>query len=269
MVLTLALMLAALPDPAAHVAAQRKKHGDAVADLDTWVDGQFVVWGDAGKVQVQRSAQGVVRWAVTHLEAEFFSKRPEGLYDVFLFKDEASYLRHAKALFGHAPETPYGYASAQHRALVMNIATGGGTLVHELVHPYVAASFADPPTWLNEGLASLFEQADERDGKMIGRTNWRLAGLKEAYAAKRVLPFERLISTTDAQFRDDDEAVHYAQARYLMLYLQEKDLLHAFVAQAVKTQDPAEALKATLGAKAWKTIDADVRAWALALRFPD
>ena len=56
----------------------------------------------------------------------------------------------------------------------MNIATGGGTLVHELVHPYVEADFPGAPPWLNEGLGSLFEQSDERDGYIVGLTNWRL-----------------------------------------------------------------------------------------------
>lgn len=265
----LALVLsAAAPDYDAHIALTRKLHGAAVADLDAVVEAPFVVWGDAGKLQVQRSAQNVVRWAVTHLEAEHFSKRPKGIYDVFLFKDDESYLRHAMKLFGHAPETPFGYASQEHRALVMNIGTGGGTLVHEMVHPYFAANYPNVPTWLNEGLASLYEQCDERDGKMVGLTNWRLAGLKAALGTKAVLPFAKLVATDDAGFRDDDEAVHYAQARYLMYYLQEKGLLHAFVKKALQTQDAAGALKETLGPAAWKTLDADFRKWVPTLRFP-
>ncbi len=265
----LALILAAAPDYDAHIALQRKIHGAAVADLDTVVEAPFVVWGDAGKVQVQRSAQNIVRWAVTHLEVEHFSKRPPGIHDIFLFKDEESYLRHALKLFGHAPETPFGYASREHKALVMNIGTGGGTLVHELVHPYFAANYPDVPSWLNEGLASLYEQCDERGGKMVGLTNWRLAGLKEGFAQKKVQPIAKLIATTEAAFRDDAEALNYAQARYLMMYLQEKDLLHAFVRRALAQQNGAAALKETLGPKAWQTIDADFKAWVATLSFPE
>ena len=40
---------------------------------------------------------------------------------------------------------------------IMNIATGGGTLVHEIVHPYVEANFPGCPAWFNEGLGSLYE----------------------------------------------------------------------------------------------------------------
>ena len=46
----------------------------------------------------------------------------------------------------------------------MNIATGGGTLVHEIVHPFVEANFPGCPTWFNEGLGSLYEQSAERKG---------------------------------------------------------------------------------------------------------
>ena len=71
------------------------------------------------------------------------------------------------------------------RALVMNIATGGGTLVHEIVHPFVAANFPDCPAWFNEGLGSLYEQCGEEDGQIHGYTNWRLPGLQAAIRKHR------------------------------------------------------------------------------------
>ena len=79
----------------------------------------------------------------------------------------------------------------------MNIATGGGTLVHEIVHPFMAANFPDCPAWFNEGLGSLYEQCGEEDGQIHGYTNWRLAGLQEAIRKKRVPSFKTLCSTTD------------------------------------------------------------------------
>lgn len=272
MLLITALLLAATPDYAAHVAAQRKVYGAGVKDLVAVIEPPFVVWGDSGALQVQRSAENTVRWAVTHLETEFFAKRPAAIFDIFLFKDAESYERHAKALWNETPNTPFGYASEEHRALVMNIATGGGTLVHEMVHPYVAANFPEAPTWLNEGLASLFEQCAERDGEMVGLTNWRLAGLVDAFAEKKVQRFSVLVSGGDAQFRDENEAEHYAQARYLMLYLQEKGLLRAFIKRALEQQkkDPtaATALRETLGATEWKALDESFRRWVPTLRFP-
>jgi hypothetical protein len=66
----------------------------------------------------------------------------------------------------------------------MNIDTGGGTLVHEIVHPFIAANFPECPSWFNEGLASLYEQSGESRGRIRGRTNWRLAGLQEVIQPK-------------------------------------------------------------------------------------
>jgi hypothetical protein len=59
----------------------------------------------------------------------------------------------------------------------MNIQTGGGTLVHEIVLPFMEANFPQCPPWFNEGLGSLYEASSERDGEIIGLLNWRLKGL--------------------------------------------------------------------------------------------
>src|SRR5664279_1403049 len=98
----------------------------------------------------------------------------------------------------------------------MNFATGGGTLVHEIVHPFVEADFPDAPSWLNEGLGSLFEQSAERNGHIIGLTNWRLAGLQKAIRKKGLTTFEALAKTSSSEFYRDHEGTNYAEARYLL-----------------------------------------------------
>ena len=113
-------------------------------------------------------------------------------------------------------------------ALVMNIATGGGTLVHEIVHPFMAANFAACPSWFNEGLASLYEQSGEEDGQIKGFVNWRLDGLQRTIRAGRLPTFETLCGTTTDEFYHHDKGANYGQARYLCLYLQEHGLLKKF-----------------------------------------
>ena len=108
----------------------------------------------------------------------------------------------------------------------MNIATGGGTLVHELVHPFIAASFPAVPAWFNEGLASLYEAVREEHGQMWGLPNWRLAGLQRAIRAGKLPSFAMMTGDSDARFYASSTG--YAQARYLCLYLQEKGLLHRY-----------------------------------------
>src|SRR6266850_7507398 len=82
------------------------------------------------------------------LKQDFFTNDPKEILDIWLFKDAASYEKNTRLLFGDAPTTPYGYYSSKDKALIMNIATGGGTLVHEIVHPFMEANFPACPPWL-------------------------------------------------------------------------------------------------------------------------
>ena len=195
----------------------------------------FAVIGDEAPDEVRAHAEGTVRWAMTRLR-EFFPADPVRLVDVWLFANEASYRRGAKKIFGDDPDTPYGYYSPEHAALIMNIGSGGGTLVHEMVHPLMEANFPACPAWFNEGLASLYEQCGDKDGKIWGYTNWRLPDLQDAIARGAVPSFETLLSTTDREFYGSDPGTNYAQARYLCFWLQAhgklRPFFHDFVAGA-------------------------------------
>lgn len=200
----------------------------------------FVVIGDDPPAEVRRRAKETVQWAVEKLKAAYFANDPNDILDIWLFKDKESYETHTKSIFNTEPDTPYGYYSHADRALVMNIATGGGTLVHEIVHPFVAANFPKCPAWFNEGLGSLYEQCGDEDGHIHGYTNWRLDGLQKAIRKKRVPSFETLCSTTSEEFYEQDKGSNYAQARYLCYYLQQKGLLQKFYRQfhAHRKDDP-------------------------------
>ncbi|MBN1421763.1 MAG: hypothetical protein JXP34_23520 [Planctomycetes bacterium] len=232
----------------------------------------FVVIGDEAPATVRARAEKTVRWAVERLKKLYFQKDPRHIIDIWLFKDDDSYRKHARDLFGDTPTTPFGYYSDRHRALVMNIATGGGTLVHEIVHPFVEANFPRCPAWFNEGLGSLYEQSHEKDGQIRGLTNWRLAGLQVAIRAGELPTFEVLTGTTTAQFYGTGSGLRYAQARYLCYYLQEKGMLakfyHAFRAASAKDPTGYETLKAILGEKDMGAFQKRWEAYVLALTFP-
>jgi hypothetical protein len=211
------------------------------SDFSFVIQRPFVVIGDEAKEVVQQRAEDTVKWAVDRLKQDFFPNDPKEILDIWLFKDAASYEKHARLLFGDEPSTPYGYYSNAHKALIMNIETGGGTLVHEIVHPFMEANFATCPPWLNEGLGSLYEQCGEVDGHIHGFTNWRLPGLQRAIAAKGVPPFKTLTEMDASAFYNDDKGTNYAQSRYLCYYLQEKGLLVKFYQEfhARQKEDPS------------------------------
>lgn len=236
-------------DYARHVAQLRQRLPSR--EFEIVVEKPFVVVGDGGRRAVEEHARGTVRWAVTLLKKDYFTKDPKAILDIWLFKDSASYNRHARALFGREPTTPYGYYSPAHKALVMNIETGGGTLVHEIVHPFVEANFPDCPPWLNEGLGSLYEQSGEEDGHIRGYTNWRLPGLQRAIRRGGLTSFQKLLAMDGRAFYADERGTNYAQARYLCYYLQEHDLLTRFYREfhANRAADPTgfDSLKKVLG----------------------
>ncbi len=237
-------------DFARHVEQLKKRLPSA--EFEVVVEKPFVVVGDGGRRAVEGHARDTVRWAVTLLKRDFFRQDPAEILDVWLFKDSASYYTHATRLFGGKPSTPFGYYSPAHRALVMNIETGGGTLVHEIVHPFVEANFPECPAWLNEGLGSLYEQCGEQDGHIVGYTNWRLPGLQRAIRRGGLTAFQRLLAKSGRDFYDDDpHGTNYAQARYLCYYLQERGLLTRFYREFHdrRAADPTgfETLKKVLG----------------------
>ena len=235
------------------------------------IEPPFVVIGDDAPAVVRARAEDTVRWAVSRLKADFFATEPRKVLDIWLFKDGPSYRDNALALFGERPTTPYGYYSSAQGALVMNISTGGGTLVHEIVHPFVEADLPGAPPWLNEGLGSLFEQSADEGGHIVGRTNWRLAGLQAAIRAGRVPSFKELTDAKSRAFYDDDPGTNYAQSRYLLYYLQEQGLLTRFYreARAAHAADPTgyETLKRVLGEPDMDAFKPRWEEFVLGLRF--
>jgi hypothetical protein len=252
----------------ARAAALRERYGPH--GLSVVVERPFVLVGDEGPDVLRGYAEGTVRWAVQRLERDFFDVPPLDIVEVWLLGDDASYRAHARAVFGDEPDTPYGYFTPQHHVLIMNISTGGGTLVHELVHPFIESNFPGCPSWFNEGLASLYEQCSDRDGHIWGLTNWRLAGLQGTIEAGELPSFATLLSTTRDEFYEQDRGSNYAQARYLCYHLQEEDKLRAFYRDFRRdaASDPTGLL--TLRAHVGDDIAAFQRRWerwVLGLRY--
>ena len=211
-----------------------------VAEFSFVIQRPFVVIGDETKQAVHERAEGTVKRAVDRLKQDFFPNDPKEILDIWLFKDAESYEKHARLLFAETPTTPYGYYSSAHRALIMNIDTGGGTLVHEIVHPFMEANFPACPPWLNEGMGSLYEQCGDANGHIHGYTNWRLPGLQRAIRSKEVPSFKDLTALDANAFYNEDTGVNYAEARYLCYYLQEKGVLVRFYQEfhARQKEDP-------------------------------
>jgi hypothetical protein len=173
----------------------------------------------------------LVRQALDALYNERFDARPAPVA-VYLFPSRAPYEEFCHEHLGIACYSPYGFYRPDVRTIVMNAGPGIGTLTHEMVHPLVEADFPGAPTWIDEGIASLFEAPVlAAPGEIHGAKNWRLPRLRAALASPKerdAARLDALFGMTNDRFRDADEPLHYAMARYACQWLDERGKLWAF-----------------------------------------
>lgn len=232
----------------------------------------FVVAGDLSVDELERWHRRTIGPATRAMFHAYFRAVPDEPIVVLLFSCEETYTRYARQLFNEEGISVYGYYKPRERTLVMNIGTGGGTLVHELTHALIARDFPEVPDWFNEGLASLHEacriRADETG--LDGVPNWRLPVLRKAIEAGTLPPLRQLVSATN--FRGEHEGRNYAQARYLCLFLQRRRVLGRYYAElrANHARDPngAATLLAMFPDKSWDDLDAEFVAWVATLTPP-
>jgi hypothetical protein len=235
------------------------------------VNSPFVVAGDLSADDLEDYYSRTIAPAVRAMHGRYFRARPNQPVTVLLFRDEASYNHYTRELFGDSGVSVYGYYKPSIRTLVMNIGTGSGTLLHELTHALFDFEVRDPPTWINEGLASLHEQCrfrtDERGPWIEGLVNWRLPGLQTTIRQGRLRSLEELVAEQD--FRGALVGTNYAQARYFCLYMQTHGVLEEFFRdyRDHRADDPtgAAAAKRAFDDKSWADIDRDFQRWVLTL----
>lgn len=235
------------------------------------VEKPFVVIHNLDAPIAERALR-TIRWAARLLEQDFFPKPPDGIYETWLFKDAETYISTVTHLTGKAPTTPYGFCLTAKKTIYLNFATGGGTLIHEITHAYMHGNFPECPAWYNEGLASLFEAVEEKDGHLRGRPNWRLPGLQQALKTKKAPEFATVMAMTPGRFYGEDSSLNYGVARYLCYHLQERGLLipfhRAFLANQADDRTGIASLQQVLKTDSLAPLRAEWEAAMMTLALP-
>lgn len=221
-------------DVAARLAAGRAELGAGARTAV--VDGTFVFVGPPSYPKASfDAALALSRRALAAYRNGRFARAPEEALTVVLFPNAAPYQAYCRAHYDGPCISPFGFYRHDRRALVLDAGPGLGTLTHELVHPFVATDFPGAPTWVNEGLASLYEAPVlVGPGEIRGATNWRLPRLRRARASARERDDARpsaLFALDEAAFREDREDLHYALARYVCQWLESRGWLWTFYAR--------------------------------------
>jgi hypothetical protein len=192
----------------------------------------FVVIGPPGWQggQFERSVSLMKRSIAGYLNNRF-GKKPAEAISVYLFPNGQTYEAFCTRRYDAPCIAHFGFYHPGDRYMVMNIGLGLGTLTHEIVHPLVEADFPQAPTWINEGIASVFEQPILGEpGEIHGGKNWRHPRLKRALSTQERdhARLDRLFGMRDDTFRGDHEDLHYAMARYVCQWLDERGKLWPF-----------------------------------------
>lgn len=230
----------------------------------------FVLAGDGSPLRLEAYRDRTILASQKALQSTYFDKPLEAPVLILLFESAKPYKNFAAKHLGDDDPPHYGFFRQHDNLMLMNVGTGTGTLVHELVHALISPDFPAVPTWFNEGFASLFEQCSIRDNTITGLPNWRLPALQKAIQTDKLRPLAEMIADTDF-YGDKHIGLNYAQARYLMLYLQEKDLLQPYYrAFRDKHQDdPAgvKTLQSLLKVETLDDLEKPWREWVMKLKW--
>jgi hypothetical protein len=149
-------------------------------------------------------------------------------------------------------------------------------VTHEFTHSLHSADRAvrrqEHPIWCVEGLATLFETSKRDGDKVTPLPNQRLALLKQAVKGDRSIPWAYFTRMSQGQFMQM-AGVAYAQARYMFLYLYERNLLKAFYDEYTKSasyegdKSALEAFEVVFGKPAAE-VERDWKQWVLKQESP-
>jgi hypothetical protein len=247
----------------------------------------FVLAGDLTEAELQAKFADVIRPACDALLARYFRQLPDRAMVILMFTTEAAYREAAEQLFFDRGVSRFGYYKPGRHTVLVNLAEGDGALYHELTHVLMDADFPHAPLWLQEGMATLYE-ASELGGTIVDAAdstletprrvgtsavehcgprltplpNWRAGILRRALREHRLPSIQQLIEA--AAFRGPSEALDYAYARYLCLFLHRRAVLARYyvaLREAERDATGGPTLLEVCAARDWAALDAEFRVW--------
>lgn len=192
------------------------------------VQSPLVIIGPAPEPELQNTYRKTILPIYRAVLHSYSHTRPDRPITIFMLNTPDEYRLFARKIDNYDALRYHGYYLRKEDRIVLDASSGNGTLAHELTHALLAFDFPNAPEWFDEGLASLHEQCEfSTDGDtLIGLNNWRLGTLGRAAQNRQLQPLGKLIR--QGAFRGEGEGLHYAEVRYLCLYLQRRGLLRKF-----------------------------------------
>ena len=163
-----------------------------------------------------------------YINEEYFKIGQKKPLKVYLFADFNSYKWYAERVNAN---TAYGFYMGKHEnIIVVNHESGLGTATHELIHHFIATSFARKPAkWVNEGIATFFE-------KFIGHLDdEKKLYISFGYFSNWRFPLAKLtVKAIDLNEMIKAKRPEQCAARSLMVFLNKKGVFKDFVREISK-----------------------------------
>jgi hypothetical protein len=175
--------------------------------------------------------------------SSFYKLRlPDKIFTVYIVPNNELLRNIAYTMHGLViPKENYGYSILSDLSLVgISSTVGIGTIKHELFHLMVRADVGDIPAWLDEGIATLYEESHWNQNTLISdKTFWRTKTLRQALTSFHLFSkfpdLQSLLNYSWSEFdgTDDEDickaSVNYAFAKHLVVYLEQTGQLKAML----------------------------------------
>jgi len=185
----------------------------------------FLLVGRYSTEELERHYQrGLLDFYRIFAEEYFPTNRMDHLV-ILISEDPIMLARIAKNIYPNANisiEEPYmGFFCGADNFLVATIGGGYGTLLHELMHALMAKNMTFTPSWVQEGMAMLYERSGWTNQRLIPLPNWRMDFILNS--VPRLTDFDLIVGKMEYGRSD------LAAIRLLFLFLEKKSLLPRFL----------------------------------------
>jgi hypothetical protein len=280
---------AAATDPAEQAAHDEQARADLAADVRRRIEHAHETFGESVPLRIESglfvfvaaergvpfdAAADFAQRAIDAYFGSFFARRPDRAVTVELVRSASAFSQRCDARFPSGCEGDLGAYSRKTRDIIVNVGPGLPTISHELIHPLVQTDFPRIIEWFDEGIASLFEKPvfGPAAGEMHGANNWRYARLSRALRSpneRDEVHLPKLFALYQLTYDTVDQDLHYAEARALCQWLDERGQLWPFYRawrDGVAEDSSGEKSFALITGTTPAEADATWLAWAKTLR---
>ena len=190
----------------------------------------YVIFSDLDENTTYNLIDKDIRHTADAMTKHYVSALPDSVTPVFLFKDYDTYENFAVNTIGleSGDLSPYGFYKISKNVIVIRYVSWKGSTSHEITHSFTRYDFPDMPSWFDEGLASLHEKYIYTDKSMKGGFSWRIVALRRAFRENTYTGIKTMMETNDNELYGKRSSFYYAQSRYLLMYIQQTDLLDKY-----------------------------------------